>query len=73
MLKLFTLCIKNKKNILYGEKNKQKQQTYYMVRNFWDTLYIQSEPMNANAVADYVYKQYSNVCKLNFFQRNKEL
>jgi len=37
MLKLFTLCIKNiKKNkLLYGEKK-----AYYVVRDFWDTLYI---------------------------------
>jgi len=27
--------------------------------------------MNVNAVADYVYKQYSNLYKLTFIQRNK--
>jgi len=27
--------------------------------------------MNVHAVVDYVYKQYSNLYKLTFFQRNK--
>jgi len=34
-------------------------------------IYIPSEPTNVNVVVDYVYKQYSNLYKLTFFQRNK--
>jgi len=40
MLKLFTLCIKNKKQTNYYMVKKNNKTNYYMVRDFWDTLYM---------------------------------